>query len=103
MGRRLMGRVVYPEGVMFCNMTPSLSPYLLLGFPLWTGLLPGERIFLKQTRRRRADRWEVGGTGGGLLIFERILLKNVSTEHNPKGQPTLAYGTVCSTLPTYGG
>ena len=49
MGRRLMGRVVYPGGVMFCNMTLSLSPYLLLGFPLWSGLLPGERIFMKQT------------------------------------------------------
>ena len=34
---------------MFCNMTLSLSLYLLLVFPLWSGLLPGERIFVKQS------------------------------------------------------
>ena len=70
MGRRLMGRVVYPGGVMFCNMTLSLSLSLLAsGCPRLSGLLPGERIFVKQVMKKTDRQMGSGVQGEGTSDF----------------------------------
>ena len=69
MGRRLMGRVVYPGGVMFCNMTLSLS------LPTCFWVSPFVWAASWRTNLRKASHEEGGrtdekwGTGGGTSDF----------------------------------
>ena len=57
----------------WCNVLQydslSLSPYLLLGVPRLSGLLPGERIFVKQVMKKTDGQMGSGVQGEGTSDF----------------------------------